>query len=104
MDAYLFVYFFVGVLQDFLVTMNWKFVAKNKIVPAISFSFLTTFVSMVSLYDILTRLDQQKSLFAIIVYATGISMGTLLAMVVDRPKKSKKSSAVKVAEPCLDTL
>lgn len=102
MDAYLFVYFFVGVLQDFLVTMNWKYVAKNKILPAVSFSFLTTLVNMVSLYDILTRLDQQNSLFAIVVYATGISMGTLLAMVIDKPKKSKKTAA-KTAEPCLET-
>jgi len=44
------------------------------------FSFLTTVVSLTVLYNIVTNLDPSKSLIAIIVYAAGITVGTMLGM------------------------
>jgi len=74
------IYFVVGVVQDFLWTLNVKYVSDHKILAATITSFLTTAVSMVVLYNILTRLDSERSLVAIIVYSLGIAVGTILGM------------------------
>jgi len=76
----LLIFFTVGIIQDFLATLNWRYVAKGKALPAVTFSFLTTVVSMTVFYDILTRLDSNKSIIAILFYSLGIGAGTFLAM------------------------
>lgn len=73
-------YFIAGVIQDFLLTSNWRAVAKEKILYATLFSFLTTVISMVVIYNILTSLDADKSILAIVIYASGIATGTFIAM------------------------
>ena len=80
MNYFLIVYFLAGILQDFLFTLNLRYVAEKKVVPAVIVSFLVTVVSMVVLYNILTQLDAQRSIIAIIVFALGVATGTLLAM------------------------
>jgi len=80
MDPYLFVYFLAGVLQDFLLTLNWRFIAKERTMPASILSFITTIVSMLVLYTIITQLDRERSVIAILVYASGIAVGTILGM------------------------
>jgi hypothetical protein len=80
MDYYLIIYFFVGIFQDFLVTLNWRYIAKHKIAPAMLLSFLVTIVTMLVIYNILSRLDSQRSIIAIIIYAAGVAVGTFLAM------------------------
>jgi len=74
------IYFLVGIVQDFLTTLNWRYVAKDKVLSAMLFSFLTTAVSMIVLYNIITRLDPNKSILAIIIYSLGIMTGTFFAM------------------------
>lgn len=74
------IYFIVGIVQDFLTTLNWRYVAKEKVRPAMLFSFLTTAVGMIVFYNIVTRLDPNKSILAIIIYSLGITTGTFLAM------------------------
>lgn len=74
------IYFIAGVVQDFLLTLNWRFMAKDKAILASLFSFLTTIISFVVLYNILTKLDQERSLVAIIIYSLGIATGTFLGM------------------------
>ena len=76
----LIIYFLAGILQDFLLTLNFRFIAKEKIMPASLFSFLVTVVSMLVLYNILTQLDNSRSLMAIIIYALGVATGTALGM------------------------
>ncbi len=80
MDLYLLIYFLAGVLQDFLFTVNLRYVAKNKVLLAVLTSFLVTVVNLVVLYNILTQLDSQRTFAAIIIYALGITTGTFLAM------------------------
>jgi len=80
MPLQLIIYFFAGVLQDFLFTLNIKYVAVNKIILAMITSFLITVVNLVVLYNILTAMDSQRSILAIVVYAAGIAVGTFLAM------------------------
>ena len=80
MNMYLFLYFLAGILQDFLLTLNFRYIAKDKIIPAAIYSFLVTVVSMLVLYNILTQLDNNRSLVAIVVYALGIAIGTALGM------------------------
>jgi len=77
---YLILYFFAGVLQDFVFTLNIRFVNKERTLPAVLTSFLITVISLLVLYNILTTLDSQRSILAIIVYAAGIAAGTYLAM------------------------
>ena len=80
MDYYIILYFFAGILQDFLLTLNWRYIAKHKIVPAVGLSFSVTIVSLLVVYNIISRLDSQRSILAIIIYAAGIATGTFLAM------------------------
>ena len=74
------IYFLAGVLQDFLFTVNLRYVARNKTFLAVLSSFLTVVVSMLVLYNIVTQLDSQKGIAAIIIYASGVASGTYLAM------------------------
>ena len=76
----LLIYFAVGIIQDFFLTLNWRYVAKEKVIPAVTFSFLTTVVSLLVFYDILTGLDAERGIIAIVVYSLGIGTGTFLAM------------------------
>ena len=76
----LIIYFLAGVLQDILFTLNIRYVAKEKIFLAVLSSFLTVIVSMIVLYNIITRLSDQRGILAIIIYALGIAVGTFLAM------------------------
>jgi len=80
MDYYLIIYFFAGVLQDFLLTLNWRFLVKERAVPAAIFSFAVTVVNMLVLYNILTQLDSQRSIIAILIYSLGVGSGTVLGM------------------------
>jgi len=80
MTLQLLAYFLAGVLQDFLFTMNIKYVAVNKVILAMLTSFLITVVNLVVLYNILTVMDSQRSIVAIVIYAAGIAVGTFLAM------------------------
>lgn len=80
MDYYIFIYFFVGILQDFMLTLNWRYIAKHKIAPAVSMSFLVTITTMLVIYNILAKLDEQRSIVAIIIYAAGVAAGTFLGM------------------------
>ncbi len=80
MGYYLILYFLAGVLQDFLVTLNWRFVSKERVIPAAIFSFTVTVVSILVLYNIITKLDEERSLIAIVIYALGVGTGTILGM------------------------
>lgn len=80
MDYYLIVYYLAGILQDFLVTLNVRFIAKGKVMLAVFFSFVTTVVALLIIYNILTQLETQKGIIAIMVYALGIATGTFFAM------------------------
>ncbi|MCX6720368.1 MAG: DUF5698 domain-containing protein [Candidatus Staskawiczbacteria bacterium] len=74
------VYFFAGVLQDFLFTINLRYVSKDKIFLSVFTSFLTVVVSMLALYNIVTQLDPANGIPAIIIYCLGVATGTYLAM------------------------
>ncbi|OGI17559.1 MAG: hypothetical protein A3J63_04170 [Candidatus Moranbacteria bacterium RIFCSPHIGHO2_02_FULL_40_12b] len=80
MDYYIILYFFAGILQDFLLTLNWRYIAKHKIAPAVGLSFSVTIVSLLVVYNIISRLDSQRSILAIVIYAAGVATGTFLAM------------------------
>ena len=80
MYYYLILFYLAGILQDFLLTLNWRYIAGNKVLPASTLSFLVTIVTMTVLYNILNRLDSEHSIVAIIIYALGIGTGTYLGM------------------------
>jgi hypothetical protein len=77
---WLVVYFLIGVLQDFLFTINLRYVAKNKVILAVLTSFLVTVVNLLVLYNILNQMDSSRTFITIIIYALGITTGTFLAM------------------------
>lgn len=80
MTLLLFAYFFAGVLQDFIFTLNLRYVAKNRVFLAVLTSFFITVINLIVLYNILTLMDSQRSIIAIVVYAAGIATGTFCAM------------------------
>ena len=80
MDYFFVLYFLIGVLEDFLITLNFRYVAKERAFPAAFFSFLSTIVSMAIVYHILTLFDARRGALAITIYALGIAAGTFLAM------------------------
>jgi uncharacterized protein YebE (UPF0316 family) len=80
MNYYIILYFLVGILQDFLLTLNWRYISKDKVVPAALTSFIVTIVGLSVLYHILTHLNNNRGFLAIVVYAAGITAGTVLGM------------------------
>ncbi len=80
MYVYFIIYFFVGILQDMLWTLNVKYVANDRPVLASVYSFLTSLVSLTVFYNILTKLDEERSIAAIVIYSVGIAIGTMLGM------------------------
>jgi len=76
----LLIYFLAGVCQDFLVTLNWRFVAKERVIPAAFFSFTYTIVNLIVLYNIINELDRERSVIAIVIYALGVCAGTALGI------------------------
>lgn len=104
MDYYLFIYFAVGALEDFLATLTARYIAKEKAAQAAFLSFFNTVVTMAVLYTILAFLDTNRSVTAIAVYALGISTGTYLAMkfnpelrnVFKAAQKRKKAKQIEI--------
>lgn len=80
MDLYLLIYFFAGIVQDFVATLNVRFTAVHKLWPTVISSFVTVLIGMVVLYNILAHLDTERSIPAIIAYAAGIATGTFFGM------------------------
>ena len=82
MDFYLslLIYFLVGIISDFVVTLNWRYVAKDKTFPAVASSFIATLIGWLVFYNILTGLDSEKSILAIIIYSLGVAAGTFWGM------------------------
>ena len=80
MNWYLIIYFLAGLLQDSILTLNWRFINKDRVIPAALTSFAVTIVSMTVLYNILTQLDKERGFVAILVYALGIASGTIVGM------------------------
>ena len=74
------VYFLAGVLQDFLFTVNIRAIDDHKVFRAAATSFLTVFVGLIVLYNILSRLNGERSIVAITVYCLGVALGTFLGM------------------------
>ena len=80
MYYFLILYFVAGIAQDFLFTLSLRFVNTGKAFRASVCSFIETVVTLLVLYDILKRLDNEKSYAAIASYAFGIGVGTFFAM------------------------
>ena len=80
MDYYLFIFYLVGLLQEFLLVLYIRFIDENKILPAVILSFVTIVIGLLVIYNILAQLETKKSIITIIVYASGIATGTFLAM------------------------
>ncbi len=82
MDTFinLLIYFAAGVIQDLFFTLNVQYVATGKFVGAVLTSFMTVFINMLVLFNILTKLDEERGLLTIGVYALGIAIGTIVAM------------------------
>ena len=90
MDYYIILYFLAGILQDFLLTLNMRYINKQKVIPAALTSFIVTIVGLVVLYNIIIHLHSNRGFVPIIFYAAGITMGTVLGMKFkagfDKPK------------------
>lgn len=93
MEIFLVLYFFAGLLQDFLATLNVRFIANEHVILASLTSFLTTVVTMLVLYNILSNLDEERSIVAIIVYSAGIALGTIVGMAA---KIKNKKISIKI--------
>lgn len=83
------IYYLIGILQDFLLTLNWRYVAKDRPLPAVSYSFLTTVLSWLVFYNILADFNPQKNILEIIIYSLGVCTGTFLAMKLKLGSKNK---------------
>ena len=80
MNYFLIVIFFAGILQDFLFTLSLRYVSKEIPHKAAIMAFFDNAVSVGVIYSIIKKLDDERTLFAIIIYSLGIATGTYLAM------------------------
>lgn len=69
-----------GILQDFLFTLSLRYVSKEMPPRPSLVAFFDNFVSVEVLYNIIRRIDDQKSRLAILIYSLGIATGTYLTM------------------------
>lgn len=74
------IYFFVGIIQDFLVTLNFRFIAKERIFLAAITSFVVTALGFLVIFDIISRVGEGSSIGAIMSYALGVGIGTIFAL------------------------
>ncbi len=88
MYYYLLIFYLIGLLQDFLSVLLLRFISRGKTVPAVVLSFITMLIGLLVIYNILTKLETQKSMAAIIVYSLGVATGTFFAMKVKRGFKN----------------
>jgi len=84
MEYYLLIFYLVGLLQEFLATLYLRFIAKGKTMPAVALSFIITLIGLLVIFNILIRLEAQKGVIAIIVFALGVATGTFLAMKIKK--------------------
>ncbi len=80
MYYFLVIIFFAGILQDFLFTLSLRYVSKEIPAKAATVAFFDNAVSVGVLYNIIKKLDDDRTWLAIIVYSLGIATGTYLAM------------------------
>ena len=73
--------FFIGVLEDFLLSLNTKAIQKNKLV----FSFFIAFVSaIVWYYVIVIVVENINKFWFVIVYAFGGGVGDVITISFDK--------------------
>ena len=77
---YLIIYFIAGIVQNFIFTLHLRYTAKDKIMFSVISSFFGVLLAWLVFYNILTQLDSQKTILAIVIYSAGIASGTYLAM------------------------
>jgi len=78
MDFYVVIYFFVGLLQDFVIALYTRLVNKGAALSSAILSTLITIINLAVIYSILVRFDSEKSILAIIAYALGNGVGTFI--------------------------
>lgn len=74
------IYFLVGVIQDIILTLNWRYISENRATASAISAFMSAFISLIVLYNIITTLTNGRNFLAIIVYASGIGVGTYIAI------------------------
>jgi len=91
-------YVLVGIIQDFVLTLNWRYIAENRPVASAISAFGSSFIGLIVLYNILTRLNSHRSILAILAYTVGISIGTYLALksekFINRLGSSRKTKRI----------
>ena len=88
-DAVFLLYFVAGLIQDFMWTLNVRFIDHDKSVKAAVTSFLGTVITVTVLYNILNQSELQESIVAILIYAGGVASGTLLGLRFNLSYKGK---------------
>jgi len=87
------IYFFVGVVLDVLLTLNWRYVAKDQALPAAVFSLVVTIASMAVFYSITRELDPTQGITNIVAYSLGVGAGTYLGVKMPIGKKARKKDS-----------
>lgn len=76
-----FVFFAVGIIEDFIGTMTLRYLIAKRIWATTLSTFVITIISLAVFYGIFVKIDQdERRILAIFVYSVGISMGTYLGM------------------------
>lgn len=88
MNYFLILYFFAGVAQNFLFILNMRFVQRGHTLLVGFFSFWVSMLSVWVLYDIITRINQSRSIIAIVIYSFGFAAGSFTAMKLKLKKAS----------------
>ena len=73
-------YFLAGILNDFLFTLSLRYVNREKAYLASLVAFFNSVVGISVLYTILSKLEEDRTFIAILIYSLGIATGTFLAM------------------------
>lgn len=74
------IYFLVGVIQDIILTLNWRYISEDRALASAISAFLSALISLIVLYNIIFTIADGKNFLAVLVYAAGIGTGTYIAI------------------------
>jgi hypothetical protein len=86
-----FLFYLMGVAQDFLITLNLRLIGQEKRQWAALLSFFNTAIGLLVIFKILSSLDQVGSIRKILCYSAGVGTGTFLAITLKLTSKKRNN-------------
>lgn len=90
--------FFIGILEDFLLSFNTKAIQRNNLI----FSFVIAFLSAIIWYYVIVMVVENINKFwLVLVYACGGGLGDVITISLDKHIQRFEKVSLRVLNKCL---